>query len=178
MLSGKFKRGLTVEILGGVISAIIIAVLFFIFSDFVFAPPNINGKWYVVTQIENTSYKPFEKLITVHEVYVYQDKEALKGRGEKVKAISKLSGIELYRASERIHSEVSGAIDRNFIKKDVLHIHLIENGKKRISNAYYHLTRFDDSYMTGVFESSVANSSGVTEWVRDLNNLRSIKLPE
>lgn len=176
MVSAKFKRGLTVEILGGIISAIVIAILFFIFSDFVFAPPNINGKWYVVTQIESTNYKPFEKLITIHEVYVYQDKEALQGRGEKVKAISKRSGTESYRASERIHSEVSGAIDRNFIKKDVLHVHLIEDGAKRVSNAYFKLTRFDDSYMIGEFESSVANSTGTTEWVRNLGQLRAVHL--
>lgn len=176
MVSAKFKRGLSVEIIGGVSSAIIIALLFFVFSDYVFSPPNINGKWYVVTQIENTSYRPYHKLITVHEVYVYQDREALTGRGEKVKAISTDGRVESYIASNRIHSEINGAIDRNFIKKDILHVHLVENGEQRVSNAYYKLTRFNDSYMTGEFESSVASSNGTAEWVRDLNQLMEILL--
>lgn len=167
-----------VEILGGVISAVIIAVLFFIFSDYIFAPPNINGKWFVVTRVQETTYEPYQHLITIHEVYVYQDKEALNGRGEKVKAVTKSSGVESYKASNRIHSEIHGAIDRNFIKKDVLHVHLIEDGAKRVSNAYFKLTRFNDSYMIGGFESSVANSTGTTEWVRDLKQLKQIKLPQ
>ena len=155
------------EVLGNVIAAIIISLLFFFVSDFVFSPPNLNGKWEMVLKINDTEYSKYEGLLLKYDVYLVQNGDQIEGSAEK---IGEIKGGLLDMYSSPIRSEVKGSITRKYFDKDILNIHIIEYGQNRTTSSYFKLIRFSDEYMVGSFSSSAANSKGESEWFRFIDD--------
>ena len=171
----RFLRDISVEVVGAIIGAFLISILFFTFSDFIFKAPNLNGKWYAITSTDITHHKPFQGMILIFEVIIHQKGENISGTAERIAEIVKGNRYD-YDYEKRVRVEVDGSIDRNFLSKDKVNIHWLEHGNKRDSSAFFNILRFNDHYMFGEFNSTVANSQGKVEWVRDLSNLKKIKI--
>ena len=114
-------------------------------------------------------------MILIYNVIMYQDGNKVSGSAEKKAEILNGDYFE-YKAKNRIRTEFQGAIDRNFIKKDKLSFHWIEHGKIRDSSTFFKVLRFTDSYMHGTFNSTAANSFGISEWVRGMDDLKQISV--
>ena len=173
MVDKKYYRDVSVDVLGAIISAVIIAVLFFITSDFVFKPPNLHGKWYAISITDQSEHTQYIGMKLVYEVIIFQEVNSLNGTAEK--RSETIDGKEyFYEYANRVKSKLKGYIDRNYFSKDKLHIQWIEKGRKRESSSYFNITRFNDNYMYGTFSSTISSSNGRIEWVRDLNDAKEL----
>lgn len=151
--------------LGSILGGLFLAVLFFISSDFLFKPPDLNGRWIMATTSNQTIHDSYNGLTVFYEVILQQDGNKLSGTAEKVGECNK--GVPfIYDYDKRVRVDIAGAIDRNYLTKDKVNIHWMEHGRKRDSSSFFKITRFDDSYMTGDCASTVAHSFGLSEWVR------------
>ena len=59
---------LKTEVVADVIAAFIISFIFLIISDFVFSPPNLNGKWEMVLKIKDSNYSSYKGLLLKYDV--------------------------------------------------------------------------------------------------------------
>jgi hypothetical protein len=161
------------EFLGGLLAIIVSSIIFFVFSDFVFKPPDLNGRWVMTTNIERTKHEPFEGMIVMFEVVLQQDNDQIKGTAEKIAESSK-SGTFAYQRANRVRADVYGSIDRNYLSKDKVNLHWIEHGTIRDSSSYFRITRFDNAYMYGTFDTTAGRSNGSSEWVRSVSQFESL----
>ena len=175
----KYLREISIEVFGSIISAILISLSFFLISDFLFEPPNLNGKWFIVTQTDESSLKRYIGMKLVYEIMLFQEKDNIYGTAEK---ISEIVGNKKndYDHVERVKVDFKGTINRKYFSKDVLYLHWKEQGRRRETSSYFEIKRFDNNHMFGFFNSTAAESNGKSEWVRDIKQLKdlSILLPE
>ena len=73
------------DICSTVVGGIILSVLFFIFSDYVFTIPNLKGEWVFVNKTEKTNYQKFKGMEVHYKVILIQEGEKIVGTGEKIK---------------------------------------------------------------------------------------------
>ena len=163
-ISNRYLVQALYDVLATITGGIILSFMFFIFSDYVSTIPNLNGKWRVKLEIANTEYSKYENLKIYYDVILYQKGYEVYGTGEKVMEVNQ--DTLKYIGQRRVRIEVQGYIDKNYLSKDALIIHTIEEGRKRESTTFYDLIKFDEDYMSGNFISTIANTSGPTEWTR------------
>ena len=171
----KYLKDLSIEVYGSMISAALIAISFFVFSDFFFEPPNLNGKWFTVIKTENSSLDRFVGMMLIYEIILFQDDDNLYGTAEKISEIVDQKKYD-YAPDKRVRIEFKGIIDRKYFTKDILYLHWSEEGRRRTTSSYFEITRFNDNYMFGIFNSTAAESNGKSEWVRDLSKLKEMIL--
>ena len=92
----KYLKDLSIEVYGSMISAALIAISFFVFSDFFFEPPNLNGKWFTVIKTENSSLDRFVGMMLIYEIILFQDDDNLYGTAEKISEIVNLFLVVLF----------------------------------------------------------------------------------
>ena len=157
------KLGL--EILATVIGGVVLSLMFFVFSDFIHTTPNLSGRWYFVNETRSTSYNPFRGLKVTYTVLLTQEGAKVFGTGEKIE--DELDGKSTrYSGQDRVHITVSGYLQNNFLLKDTLNIHYVEQGRARSSSTLHNLVRFSDTAMGGEFFSTIADSEGSVSWSR------------
>lgn len=156
---------LGLNVASNVAGAIIISVLFFIFSDYIFTLPNLNGPWQMTLTVDSTAYTPHENMQVKYDVLLFQQGSDVRGTGEKVMDIVG-SDTTRYIGAQRVRIEIEGYLDRNYLARDELVLHYIESGKKRRTSAFQELIRFNEDYMLGGFTWTASNSKGHVEWTR------------
>ena len=105
-----------------------------------------------------------------YDIILFQKGYEVYGTGEKVMEISSGRDTLEYVGKARTRVELEGYLDKNYLSKDQLIIHSTEEGTQRESSSFYDLIKFDDHNMSGNFQSTVANSSGLTKWNRVVQN--------
>lgn len=161
----SYLRDISINMIGSILGGLFLAILFFMSSDFLFKPPDLNGRWVMATTSNQTMHDAYSGLTVFYEVILHQDGNRLSGTAEKVGENNK--GVPLvYDYDKRVRVDIAGAIDRNYLARDNVNIHWTEHGRRRDSTAFFKITRFDDSYMIGNCASTVAHSYGLSEWVR------------
>lgn len=166
----SFYRNVLVETLAAIIAGLSLSILFFIFSDFIHTPPNISGQWYFVNETQDTTYEKFKGLKVYYKVMLVQQGNLISGHGEKIK--DELDGeVTEYSGANKIPIKITGYLKQNFISKDKLNLYYSEEGVNRISSTFHNLIRFNDTKMVGSFDSTIANSSGKTNYSRLISEL-------
>lgn len=169
----KAIRDILINTAGSVIGGLILALLFLAASDFAFKPPDLNGRWRIAMVTDRSSYTNYIGMVVLFEVMLHQNGNQLEGTAEKVAEISR-GDLHVYDYSKRVRIELAGSIDRNYLSRDTINLHWMERGRIRESSSFLHITRFNDSYMRGSFESTISNGSGRSEWARDVSRLSAI----
>jgi hypothetical protein len=161
----RILQDVTKKIVQNIITSIIIALLFFLWSDYIYKQPDLNGRWYFTVDYEKTSLLRFVGLKVTYEVILIQDGLKISGRGEKIEEIYN-EVKKTYTGKSRVPIEINGNIDFNYLNNDKLNLSYREFGSKRESATFHKLIRFDDTKMTGIWKSTIADSSGSVSWVR------------
>jgi hypothetical protein len=157
------------ELIANILAACVISFIFFIISDFLFSPPNLNGKWEMVLKINDSDYSDYKGIMLKYDIYLLQNGDDIVGTAEK---LGEFNNDEYIKYTIPIRSEIKGSITRKYFKNDILNIHFIEHGERRLTSSYFKLTRFNDSYMMGNFSSSAARSIGASKWLRSIENVK------
>ena len=111
-----------------------------------------------------------------YEIILFQAGNSIYGTAEKTSEIT-TNGRHDYPHINRIRVKFRGTIERKYFSKDIIHLHWDEDGLKRTTSSYFEIKRFDDDYMFGRYNSTAAESNGISEWVRDLTQLKVIQCP-
>ena len=157
----SFFSDLASTILGGTI----LTLMFFLAKEKWFPTPHITGRWYFEQSTELTKYKPFEKMTLQFVAMIYFNGNRVEGTFEKIYENSS-TGEREYNEKDRTRGMISGYIEKNYIKKDQVYLHLVENGHGRESSAVQELTYQRRSTMSGTFTSMVAEQAGTVRWQR------------
>jgi hypothetical protein len=147
------------NIVGALVSAVLIALIFGVWNDYFYKKDRIGGYWEAEFETLKSSYRDYEGMETYYELLIAQNGPVISGVGEKVREDSVNGNIE-YDTDKRNHIEFDGSITYRVYQRNRVDIVFKENGRRRKSSTVLNLTIDSEIKMTGTFISSVASSKG------------------
>lgn len=158
----NFQSGFWANLLGG----IVLAFLVFFVRHRILALPKITGQWYFELHTLNTVHEQYNNMILRYVAMLWQEGNRVEGTVEKIYEISS-TGERAYIGTNRTRGKIKGYIDKKYFGKDLLYLHMVEEGHGRESTSFYELSVDSDSIMTGTFDSMVAHQNGNIRWQRE-----------
>lgn len=146
-------------------SAILIAILFSLWNDYIYKKDQLTGYWSVESRVIKTSYKKYQGLKTNYDFIIGQIGNALNGTGEKISEDS-VNGIVEYDADKRPYLEFTGTLTYRVFSKNKVDIVYKEYGRQRSSSTIMNLIVESNEKMTGTFISTIASSNGEVTFTR------------
>lgn len=153
------------SVIGSLISAVLIAVLFGFWNDYVYKKDRLTGYWKVELETVGSSYSKYRGLKTYYEFIIGQNVNSLNGTGEKISEDSVNGPVE-YDTDKRTHLEFEGALTYRVFSKNTVDILYKENGRKRPSSTILNLVVESSEKMSGTFISTIASSKGNVVFTR------------
>ena len=158
-------KTVAVNLISAVIGGLVLALLFFLMKEKVFPLPDIVGRWYFEIRTENTAYRPFQDMKLTYVVMLWREGHVVHGTVEKIHEDSS-TGERDYVGSDRTRGKVRGYIEKNYLGKDRLFLHIVEDGTRE-STHFHELTLTSRRGMEGRFASTIADQDGSVSWQRD-----------
>jgi len=162
-----FVSDLISNIVATVVGGALLTFLFFVAKEKIFPLPSVAGKWYIETRTVETAYNPYADMVLRYVAMVWQEGAVIRGTVEKIYENSS-TGEREYIGANRTRGTLEGLIQKYYLAKDRIHVHLIEDGHERQSTAFFTLVPKNDSEMSGAFQSMAADQSGTVKWQRTL----------
>jgi hypothetical protein len=163
---GNFISSALSNFLGTVFGGLLLTFLFFVGKEKLFPLPRVAGRWHFETRTRKTAYKPFAGMVLRYVAMVWQQGPVIHGTIEKIYEKSS-TGEREYSGAARTRGTVEGFIEKRYLSRDRLQIHIIEEGQERQSSVFFDLLSDGKPEMTGVFESMAADQSGTVKWSRE-----------
>jgi hypothetical protein len=158
----KFWTDIITTLVGG--SAL--TFLFFLAREKLFPIPDVTGKWYLEMKTVNTAYNPYQDMVLRYVLMIWREGNIIKGSAEKIYENSS-TGERDYVGENRTRARIEGYIEKNYLGRDRVYIHSIENGHGRESTNIYDLLLNPNGKMVGSFHSMVANQDGTAIYQRE-----------
>ncbi len=136
----SFLSDLTTTLLGG----ILLALFFFLVKEKICPLPQVSGQWYFEMRTEVTAYRPYEGMVLRYVAMVWREGPTIKGTVEKIYEIS-TTGERAFVGSNRTRGIIEGYIEKNYLSKDKILMHIKENGHGRESTYFFYAHRSDES---------------------------------
>lgn len=147
------------NVVGSLISAILIALVFSLWNDYIYKNDQLDGYWRVEYETAESSYQKYIGLKTYYDFVIGQNGNVVKGTGEKV--AENLSGKYFeYENGKRTHLDFTGSITYKVFSKNKLDLIYKENGRKRSSSTILNLVITSKDKMVGTYISTIAASKG------------------
>ncbi|MEH6467449.1 MAG: hypothetical protein V7722_07435 [Porticoccus sp.] len=147
------------NVIGSLISAVLIALVFSLWNDFIYKKDQLSGYWKVEYETLHSSYNKYIGLKTSYEFVIGQTGSTLSGTGEKVSENS-INGDFEYDRDQRNHLDLNGSLGYRIFSKNTVDIVYKENGKKRPSSTILNLVIESNDTISGTFISTIASSKG------------------
>jgi hypothetical protein len=154
------------DLLATVIGGLILALLFFVAKERLFALPEITGRWYFELKTINTAYTPFAGMVLQYVAMLWLEGNVIQGTVEKIHEDSS-TGDRSFVGHNRTRGSVRGYVQKYYFKRDRLYLHVVEDGHGRESTNFYDLTVERNRMMIGSFHSMVADQNGSVIWQRN-----------
>ncbi|WP_439531528.1 hypothetical protein [Marinobacter adhaerens] len=151
--------------LATVLGGLFLALVIFLIKEKVCPIPNINGRWYFQKKTLKTAFNPYRNMILRYEVMLWREGPSVYGTAEKIYE-NAATGEREYIGKNRTRADVQGFIQKNYLSKDKVFLHIRENGHGRESTNFHELTFQSKTKMSGQFSSMVAKQSGDVSWQR------------
>lgn len=114
----------------------------------------------------NTAYKPYEGMILRYVIMIWREGHSLRGTAEKIYENSS-TGEREFVGKNRTRAIIEGYIEKNYLGRDRVYLHSVEDGHGRESTNFYDLLVKSESEMIGAFNSMVANQDGTVKCQRE-----------
>ncbi len=154
---------ITIQVVANLISGVLLALIFFMLSDYFFKVPNLTGCWSFSTKTSKSSLKTYEGMILNYTALIWMEGKIIYGTAEKINEHSKDKGFIEHTGEKRRKVKISGYVLKKYLGRDRIIIHLEESGEIRESSAI-HLLKFEKKILGGTFISTAADSEGTVEW--------------
>jgi hypothetical protein len=147
------------DIIATLVGGTVLTLLFFFAREKLFPLPEITGRWYLEMVTINTAYTPYQDMILRYVVIIWREGSTIKGSAEKIYEKSS-TGEREFIGDKRTRAIIEGYIEKNYLGKDRIYLHSVENGHGRESTNFYDLLVKSETEMIGAFNSMVANQDG------------------
>lgn len=147
------------DIIATLVGGVALTFLFFLAREKLFPIPNISGKWYLEIKVINTAYNPYKNMVLRFVIMIWNEGNKIKGTAEKIYENSSTGEHEI-TGNNRTRAIIEGYIEKKYLSKDKIYLHIVENGDKRESTSFYDLFFKSDSKMLGTFNSTIADQDG------------------
>lgn len=154
------------NVVSTIVGGVVLAVLFFVARERIFPMPSIVGRWHVQMRTEYTDYNPYNEMVLRYVAVLWREGSEIRGTIEKVYENSS-TGERKYTGKDRTRGLIEGYIDKRYLSKDCIYVHIVEDGHGRESTHYHDLKVTRRGKMTGRFFAMVANSEGEVTWQRN-----------
>lgn len=161
-----FALNFLYSLLATIVGGGILAFMFFWLREKMFALPEVKGRWYFEMRTINSAYNPYKGMVLRYVAMLWREGNRIEGTVEKIYENSS-TGERNYEEKNRTRGVVNGFVQKNYFSKDMIVLHVVEDGHGRESTNFYDLIVKSDSEMTGKFSSMVANQDGVSKWQRN-----------
>jgi hypothetical protein len=159
----SFFRWVLVTAVGNVISAAFIALAAFVFFDYFYKTPQVNGFWeFDLKVLESLESRQQGQTLTYHTILI-QDELAVNGSGDihyHSQVGTRESGSKT--AGDRIL--IQGHIEKNFFGPHELFLTITNEGNGDTKTAFHELSFSRKSGLTGTFSSTKNSIYGTSEW--------------
>lgn len=150
-----------------VIGGCILTFLFFLIREKISPLPNINGMWHLKNITANSVYNPYKGMTLGYTAILWCEGNRVSGTTEKVYENS-VNGEREFVGKNRCRGVVDGYIQKNYLSKDRIVLHVVEEGFGRESTYSYELKVHNKTNtLEGVFSTMVADQDGYTTWSRE-----------
>ncbi len=154
------------DILNTIAGGAILALLFFLSREKFFPLPEITGQWYYQITTTESKHKPFEGMILRYIVILWREGSKIRGTIEKIYEDSS-TGEREYVGKNRTRGKIEGYMEKNYLGKDRIFMHIVEYGHGRESTSYFELTVVKSVQLIGEFSSMVGGQKGHVKWQRN-----------
>lgn len=154
------------DIIATVLGGMALTLLFFFAKEKLFPLPHLTGRWYIEQLTQNTAYKPYAGMILRYVVMLWREGNRIEGTAEKIYEKSS-TGERPFVGTNRTRAAVFGYVEKKYLGKDRVYLHVVEDGHGRESTHYYDLAIDDPDIMSGTFTSMVADQDGLVKWQRE-----------
>jgi hypothetical protein len=127
------------DLCSGILSGVALAVLFFLFREWWHPLRSISGRWYLETHVISSTYSAYVDMHLKYEAMIWQAGPAVSGSAEKIFEHNSKEAFE-YDNSKRVPGDLEGYVDRFFLRKNRIVLHLNEDGRVRSSSCIFELT--------------------------------------
>jgi hypothetical protein len=158
----SFLSDTIATILGGAI----LTFLYFLAKEKLFPIPQVAGRWHFETKTVQTAYNPFEGMVLRYVAMIWQEGPVIRGTVEKIYEKSS-TGEREYVGTNRTRAAFEGYIEKFYLSKDRIRIHMVEDGFGRESTVLLDLLTDNSSKMSGSFQAMAADQSGIVRWQRE-----------
>jgi len=140
---------------------VILTFILFALNEWVFRKKNITGEWSVVEIVKTSSIKDdFNGIVLKFKFHLLLKGYEIEGSGEKISETPLGKTEYFYEHDKRVTVTISGYLERKFLSKSKIFMHVIEDGRKRESRTSFILSFEDKNKMKGDFISTAADSNG------------------
>lgn len=153
-----------INLLANLGGGFVIAIVFFLLSDYIFKIPNLSGSWIAKVTTQKTSYNPYKDMVLTYKIFIWLEGKNIYGSGEKIKEVTSGNTRE-YTAENRSQIKIRGSVLKKYLTPDKIVIHIEEKNEKRISSTIYLLKKKKKKW-SGKFYSTIADSEGNVELIR------------
>ena len=154
------------DVIATVLGGAILTILLFIAKERLFPLPRLSGQWHFETRTTSTAYVPFSGMLLRYVAMVWQEGSAVHGSFEKVYERSS-TGERSYVGKDRSTGTLEGRIEKFYLSKDKVYLHLTEDGVQRRSTIVFELNCDGPNKMSGAFHSTAADQDGRVQWERN-----------
>ncbi len=155
------------DVLATVIGGCILTFLFFLIREKCFPLPNISGMWHLKNITVDSAYNPYKGMTLGYTAILWCEGNRVSGTTEKVYEDS-VNGERPFIGKNRCRGVVDGYIHKNYFSKDMVVLHVVEDGFGRESTYSYKLKiRNRTDTLEGIFSTMVADQNGYTTWSRE-----------
>jgi hypothetical protein len=144
----------------------ILTFLFFLIREKIFGFADMNGSWVYEQETKTSDYNPYKGITLRYLVLLAQDGNQIYGSAEKIYEMTADGKTKDYVGKQRSRAEITGHIAKRYFSKDVISIHIKENGALRVSSTFQVLECKSNNQLQGRFSSTIANQVGSVEWSR------------
>lgn len=156
----EFWKNIGAGIISTILGGIMLALLLFVFDEWVFPPKNLTGEWSITTTTLSSRYKPFENVKQEFIFEFLQKATDIIASGEKSEEINPDGRVIVFNPEKRVRLEMTGYMERNYIRRSRVFLNIIERGERAVSTTTFFLTFIDNDHLKGTFISTVSNSKG------------------
>lgn len=151
------------DLIATVVGGVILAILFFLAKEKLFPPPKLTGRWYLEQTTMTTAYKPYAGMVLRYVVMLWREGNRIEGTAEKIYENSS-TGKRTFTGENRTRATVTGFVEKRYLSRDRIYLHVVEDGHGRESTTFYEITANCVEPFTGNFSSMVADQAGTVKW--------------
>lgn len=152
------------DILSTVIGGGILTFLFFLLRERIFSYSNLDGSWIYDQVTHESDYHPYIGIKVSYLALLSRDGNKIYGSAEKISEQTTDGAIRKYVGKHRTRAEITGHIEKQYLSKDRISIHIVENGELRESSTFHILNCSSSNELQGRFSSTISNQIGSSIW--------------